>query len=61
MGRLSENFVAPVFENLFDFLAELVGQGAIDQAMVGGQRQVHHRADGDGVVNNVPEVNSAEI
>src|SRR5581483_3898396 len=47
-----QNFFAPVFEDLFDFRHELVGEGAVDQAMVEAQREVADGADGDGVVDD---------
>ena len=31
-----EDFVAPVFEHVFDLLAELIAQGAIDKTMIEG-------------------------
>src|SRR5260221_10714355 len=50
--RLLEDFFAPVFEDRFHLLRELVAQRAVDQAMVEGERQVAHRTDGDGVVEH---------
>src|SRR5258706_11904211 len=43
--------LAPVFQGFFDFVQELMGDGAVDHAMVVTQCYVAHGADGDGVVD----------
>src|SRR5271163_4665487 len=48
----SQNLRRPVFENRFDLAGELIGQCAIDQAMVEGQRQISHRSNSNRVVNH---------
>src|ERR1035437_836306 len=51
-SRGSEDFFRPVFQCLLDLGHELVGQGAVDQAMVEAQREMADAADGDGVVDH---------
>src|SRR5882762_1298331 len=43
--------LAPVFQGFFDLVQELMGDGAVDHAMVVAQCYVAHGADGDGVVD----------
>src|SRR5271165_838278 len=45
-----EQLFVPVLEELLHFHHELVGDRAIDDAMVVADAEVHHGADGDGVV-----------
>src|ERR1700687_2794019 len=47
-----QNLFAPVFEDRLHFGGELVGQRAVDQAVIEGQGEVAHRADGDGIVDH---------
>src|SRR3984885_12597707 len=42
----------PVFEGVFYFVEKLVGDGAVDDAVVVAQGDIAHRADGDGVVDD---------
>src|SRR5882762_8107515 len=51
MASLQKRF-APVFQGFFDLVQELMGDGAIDHAMVVAQCYVTHGADGDGVVDD---------
>src|SRR2546423_11767942 len=37
----------PAFEALAELFEEAAGVGAVDKAVVGGERDVHQRADGD--------------
>jgi hypothetical protein len=46
-----QGFFGPVLEDGFYFGHELVGQGAVDQAVVEAEREVADRADRDGVVD----------
>src|ERR1017187_731394 len=48
----SENLFGPAFQHLLDLRHELIGEGAIDQAMVEGEREMADAADGDGVVDH---------
>src|SRR4029077_17180166 len=51
VARLQDR-LAPVFQRFLDLVQELMGDGAIDHAMVVAQRDVAHGADGDGVVDD---------
>src|SRR4029077_1787732 len=42
----------PVFQGFLDLVQELMGDGAIDHAVVVAQRDIAHGADGDGVVDD---------
>src|SRR5580704_5174829 len=44
------DFFAPGFEILFHLSHELIGDGAIDQAVIVTEREVNDAANGDGVV-----------
>ena len=46
----SSDFFAPVLQRLFDLSHELVGDGAIDEAVIVAQGQVDQGADRDGVI-----------
>src|ERR1035441_1333939 len=43
------DFFSPVFKSLLDDDHELVGEGAVDNAMVVAQREVNDGTDGDGI------------
>ena len=43
------DFFAPGFEILFHLRHELIGYGAVDEAMIVAQREMDDGADGDGV------------
>src|SRR5258707_2279447 len=47
-----EERLAPIFERFLDLVQELMGDGAVDHAVVVAQRHVAHRADGDGIVDD---------
>src|SRR5256885_11250716 len=49
LSLLLANILAPAFQRLFHKRHELVGDGAIDDAMVVAEGQVHNRADGNRV------------
>jgi len=65
-SRLDQRF-GPVLERFLHFMQKLVGDGAIDDAMVVAQRDVTHGADGDGIVDHHralfdgPEAEDADI
>src|SRR5258708_5640460 len=42
----------PVFQRRFNFRCELVGQRAVDQPVIEGQRQIAHGSNGDRVLND---------
>src|SRR5882757_7538024 len=44
--------LGPVLEGLLDLVEKLVGDGAVDDAVVIAERDVAHRADGYGVVDH---------
>src|SRR5258707_6150249 len=47
-----EERLAPIFGRFLDLVQELMGDGAVDHAVVVAQRHVAHRADGDGIVDD---------
>src|SRR5664280_2413613 len=47
-----QDFFGPGFQHLLDLGHELIGQGAVDQAMVEAQGEMADAADGDGVVDH---------
>src|SRR5258708_35962452 len=51
IGSLQKR-LAPVFQGFLDLVQELMGDGAIDQAVVVAERYVAHGADGDGIVDD---------
>src|SRR5258708_35979859 len=48
----SEDGLAPVLQRLLHLVEELVGDRAVHHAVIVTQRDVAHRADGDGIVDN---------
>src|SRR4051794_22820676 len=48
----SQHFFGPVFEDLLHLRHELIGQRAIDEAVVKAEREVADAADGYGVVDH---------
>src|ERR1035438_7222656 len=49
--KLLTYLFAPVFEGLFHYGHELVGDGAVDDAVVVAQSEVNDGTDGDGIVS----------
>src|SRR3984957_2874792 len=47
-----EDWFGPVFQGVFYLVEELVGDGAVDYAVVVAQGDVAHGADGDGIVDD---------
>jgi Protein of unknown function (DUF3037) len=47
-----EHVFGPVFQALFHTSHELVRRRSIHHAMIVAEGQIHHRADGDGIVND---------
>src|SRR3954447_18985667 len=44
--------LAPVFQGFLHFMEELMSDSAVDYPVIVAERDVAHRADGDGVVDN---------
>ena len=47
-----QNLFGPVLEHGLGFGGELIGQRAVDQAVIERQREIALRADGDGIVDD---------
>src|SRR3954469_1363468 len=52
LRNMLEDRFGPVFQSVFYFVEELVGDGAVNDAVIVAQGDVAHRADGDGVVDD---------
>src|ERR1700739_423347 len=50
--RMLQERLAPVFPRFFHLVQELMGDGAVDHAVIIAQRHITHGADGDGVVDD---------
>jgi hypothetical protein len=51
-GEKLDERLGPIFQRVFYLVEELMGDGTVYDAMVVAERDVAHRADGDGIVND---------